>query len=386
MKMEPHQIDAALRFGDVAKQDGNRQAAMKFYLRAAQAGSIPGTIQLAQAKWNDSPQESVAMLEAIKPTSAAEEVAVARTLVVHKGWLRRIQAGQMYDHAASAKDMGFDQSTTEWTRYIGAIAAYGPECVIDRACIAFHTGNRDTEAYSQFAGHVMGTVNWDHKLQTTPWEFDPLPLEHGVWLGCDQRYMPFAEPLVKSLKHHGAEPKLYVFDDHPKGALYYHAARFLRLAEWMEKHRRPVWLLDVDALCNGPPRDRLFPLLDGHDIALRGRPCRLEPWNQLNASVVGFNCTPNGKAYLRAVADYIQRAVDTDGLQWGIDQVALLCAGFGGEHLRIRWLDDKAVDYEQQDDSAIWCNSGRAKWRHLQTGCVDPDRAKYLAKFLEWSK
>lgn len=385
--MEPHQIKALLKFGDQAKKEGNRKAALKMYQRAAQTGSVGATVRFANNSWIDGPESATFALEALKPGNPLEELEVSRALVVLKGWNRRLAAGKMYEHAESVNALGFEQDQPEWDRYREAGRSAKSEGFLDQTMVAYHEGNRQTYRYSLYKNHIMGTLDWDHPLQTAISGTDSnTSKDAAIWLACDQKYTPFANPLIKSLKHHGVTPEFYLFDDHKRGALYYHAARFIRLHEWMEANNRPVWLLDVDALCQTRPDQGLFPLLDGFDVALRGRPCRLEPWNQLNACVVGFNNTPNGRAYLRAIAEYIQRALDRDNLQWGIDQVAMLCAAHEGRNLLVKWLGDKAVDYTYQDEGVIWCNSGANKWRHLQPGCVDPDRQRYVDKFLEWTK
>jgi len=145
---------------------------------------------------------------------------------------------------------------------------------------------------------------------------------------------------------------------------YFHAVRLVRYYQHMVQMRRPLWLMDVDGLFNRTP-DGLFAQLDDHDVALRARPGRFEPWNQFNASVVGAAATPAAHDYFRRVAAYIAHHYQRDTLTWGIDQLAMyavyLHLARAGSAPRLALLGDRDVDYDYADDGIIWCNSGGAK-------------------------
>jgi len=153
---------------------------------------------------------------------------------------------------------------------------------------------------------------------------------------------------------------------------YYHAVRFIRYYEHLRHYGTPLWLMDVDAVINrdlGP----LFAMLDNNDIAVRIRPGRLEPWNQFNACVVGAGTSDNSFEYLRLIAAYLAYFFQRKELRWGIDQLAMYGVFADmedrGAAPRLALLGEREVDYEYRDDGFVWCNSGAAKFQHLQRLC-----------------
>lgn len=150
---------------------------------------------------------------------------------------------------------------------------------------------------------------------------------------------------------------------------YYHAVRFIRFHEHLRRYQCPLWMTDVDALVNRDLAD-LFALMNGHDIAMRVRPGRLEPWNQFNASLIGAAHTHRALAYHRQIAAYIADFHGRDGLKWGIDQLAMYAVFADLQDLgappSVALLGARAVDYTYRDDGFIWCNSGTRKFQHLQ--------------------
>jgi tetratricopeptide (TPR) repeat protein len=174
---------------------------------------------------------------------------------------------------------------------------------------------------------------------------------------------------------------------------YYHAVRFIRLYDHLKHYRRPLWLMDVDAVLNRDPQV-MFESASDADIAFRARPGRWEPWNQHNASVLGINPTPLGFEYLRLVAAYVAEFYAKDRLRWGIDQLAMYGVHEymrdAGRAPNVKLLDDRAVDYEANDDGFVWCNSGKGKFEQIQRlklgkeATRDPGKAKYLAVFKKY--
>lgn len=127
---------------------------------------------------------------------------------------------------------------------------------------------------------------------------------------------------------------------------YYHAVRYLRLFEELQRCRSPMWILDVDIHVQRDPRP-LFTSLAHADVAMRTHPCAFESVMKIAASCIGVAPTPLGIAYARRVAAYIThwRKLGTWG--WGIDQVALFSSyahmdtmGTAPETL---FLDDTAI-------------------------------------------
>lgn len=150
---------------------------------------------------------------------------------------------------------------------------------------------------------------------------------------------------------------------------YYHSVRFIRLHAHLGRYQCPLWMTDVDALVNRDLRD-LFAAMTDHDIAMRIRPGRFEPWNQFNASLIGASPTPRALAYHRQIAAYVADFHANAGLNWGIDQLAMYAVFADLQDLgtppSVALLGAKAVDYTYLDDGFIWCNSGPKKFQHLQ--------------------
>jgi hypothetical protein len=172
---------------------------------------------------------------------------------------------------------------------------------------------------------------------------------------------------------------------------YYHAIRFIRLLQHLETYGVPLWLMDVDAVVNRDLNE-LFGLLAGSDVSMRIRPGRMEPWNQFNACVVGWSTTAPSHEYLHLIAAYVAYFHQRKALRWGIDQLAMYGAFMDmrdrGADPRLALLGEREVDYLYRDDGFIWCNSGAAKFRHLQriqksmdVALVDPEREKFVAAF-----
>jgi hypothetical protein len=150
---------------------------------------------------------------------------------------------------------------------------------------------------------------------------------------------------------------------------YYHAVRFIRYVAHMERYGTPLWLMDVDALIN---RDlgELFDMLGVHDVAMRIRPGRVEPWNQFTACVDGAGTTPSSRDYITLTAAYLASFFQRKGLRWGIDQLAKYGVFADmhdrGDAPRLALLGPREVDYDYRDDGFVWCNSGIGKFQHLE--------------------
>lgn len=150
---------------------------------------------------------------------------------------------------------------------------------------------------------------------------------------------------------------------------YYHSVRFIRFYQHMLAYECPLWMMDVDALFNRDPTG-MFAMLEGKDVAMRVRPGRLEPWNQFNACIVGASTSPASLEYFRLMAAYTGRFVRDKQLKWGIDQLVMygVYADMAdrGQAPSLTLLGEREVDYDYRDDGFVWCNSGIAKFRHLQ--------------------
>jgi tetratricopeptide (TPR) repeat protein len=168
---------------------------------------------------------------------------------------------------------------------------------------------------------------------------------------------------------------------------YYHAIRFVRLYNHLKHYKKTLWLMDVDAFLHQDPQP-MFAAIGTADTAFRVRPARWEPWNQFNASVMAIAPTTAGINYLRMIAAYVADYYQNSHLRWGVDQLAMYAVYAHlqdvGRPPKVHLLDDRAVDYECNDDSFVWCNSGRGKFLQLKLLAkgaeeyIDADRSKYF--------
>lgn len=157
---------------------------------------------------------------------------------------------------------------------------------------------------------------------------------------------------------------------------YYHMARFIRLWKFQKYRKAPVWLTDVDVLVN---KD-LTPLMKmDHDIAIRMRPGRLEPWNQVAAVLVGINNTKGGMGFLTGVAAYVKYALEnTKHVFWGADQQAMysiFAHMLEDRSLSVRALMDKDTSLAPHDDDAFtWATAGVKKHAKYSPGYDTEDK------------
>ncbi len=141
---------------------------------------------------------------------------------------------------------------------------------------------------------------------------------------------------------------------------YYHAVRFVRLYQWRQMYDGPLWMIDADALANKNPQP-LLQETNNWDVALRVRPGRFEPWNIMSAGLIGIAPTDKGRQFLRLTAAYIAHYHSTDGLAWGIDQLALLAAFYATDECKLRFLSGREQDVELQEHGLFWFLSGQNK-------------------------
>jgi tetratricopeptide (TPR) repeat protein len=382
-------------------------------------------------------------------------VRILEELLVHKAWRERVRRNLMPQHAASLADMYFPFCREEFGLYAalcgklaaeptGGVTAHVRKLVARICAQDWPAARRDLDALlaRPDAPPVWRSITFDpnffHALARVPQadiaadlppllsvaapDFADRPI---AYLACDYTYFTrFAVPMIRSLADTapGAQLHVHIMDaadgqlgdvaafcraqpltvaisaEQPgidrKGSqaarAYYHAVRFIRYDQHLATYDRPLWLMDVDALFNRDPQV-LYDTIGAHDVALRVRPGRLEPWNQFNACIVGARPTGAARTYIRMIAAYIAHHHRQDTLIWGIDQIAMYAVF---THLQLAqsapslaFLDDRAIDYMYLDDGVVWCNSGRNKFAHLKRwpdGSLmidDPDRMRYLTRF-----
>ena len=113
-------------------------------------------------------------------------------------------------------------------------------------------------------------------------------------------------------------------------------ARFRHLPALLARYNRPVMVLDLDVLVNGPLR-LLLQRLGGHDVAMvRWHATRWDPWDALFASVSLYQPSAGGLRFAARASRYVAHFLDSGAAlpahpwqraeYWFLDQVALFAA------------------------------------------------------------
>lgn len=154
-------------------------------------------------------------------------------------------------------------------------------------------------------------------------------------------------------------------------AIYYHAIRFVRAAQFAAKMSQPLCCIDVDSILSGSA-DGLFSHLGTFDAQLMAQPGRVEVQNQICAAIMFFAPTENGRALLRRFAAYIATCHRRGLLIWGIDQTALFAVYSEmvskGVDLRLGPIPSDVFDSSYSAATLVWRGKCDAD---------DPERASF---------
>jgi tetratricopeptide (TPR) repeat protein len=355
-------------------------------------------------------------------------------LVCHKEWWERIKRGEAPYHAARVSDLFFTYAkdeAQEWhavnQRLLTARPGH-PTALAAAGLSKFSLGDRHgaeplfRAAAEKLPDHILEAIRfapafYDELRAFTNADLTRMlppvidvatlaPDSKGIlYLSCNFTYFrAFALPMVVSMRDASPQTPVHIHimdaDEREtayalaflnklaplKFALsierpgltsaplhearsYYHAVRFIRFYEHLRQYNCPLWLMDVDAVIN-TSLDDLFAKLEAHDVAMRIRPGRKEPWNQFNACIVGAGTSARSLEYFRLVAAYLAYFFQRKGLRWGIDQLAMYgvfadMEDRGGAP-SLALLGEREVDYTYRDDGFVWCNSGAGKFQHLK--------------------
>ncbi len=354
-------------------------------------------LKQATALWKQNPRECMRLLrEARQAAETPVEILAAESeLLVYGEWHERVKAGLPFQHSMGSDDLGW--RFTDVAQYTRAAGTVGGDQAGFAAFVA-GTHKAAEKIWSQSTGIVRNfrcsLAAKDESAWAEVETLSPAPENCTLaWLGCDGKYFEaFGCLLLKTLVDHGTAAHVHLMDptpdaialvqriapaagltvEYPKAErIYYHAARFKRFADMMDRNGA-AWFLDVDAICNRSLDEIAFT-----DIAMRLRPARIEPWNQFNACMIGV--APLGRPYMRAVADWLAACRET--WFWGIDQLALYCVwrAMDDDRPKIHCLTEKECDYDYQPQGVVWCNSGGGKF--TAAGQADPSRAAYYERF-----
>lgn len=224
-----------------------------------------------------------------------------------------------------------------------------------------------------------------------------------VFAACDTKYVSHAVPLIRSLEvfssgqtillhlvnpTESALQRLEVLSDELVNArlvlsrertdlssltdaqrrTYYACARFIRLAELMEKSACDFLVLDVDSLVVGPI-ERDFSDKPEAEICLRRRTLEGVTSEQLAvaAGSVWSRSTPGSRQFFKAVSADIQSAFADSSAAWHLDQVVLKRrVDDASIPVVVRNIKAKYADWDFRDDSVVWQGKGKRKFLDLR--------------------
>ena len=124
---------------------------------------------------------------------------------------------------------------------------------------------------------------------------------------------------------------------------YFASARLFRLFQFILRYNSPIMNLDVDGLVL-KHLDLLFHYVEGHDIGVRVRPGRFDPWNQVDAAGFVINPTELGIGYIELVAKYVGLFALEERSSWMLDQMSLFSTMEffrRHRHIDVKLLEDK---------------------------------------------
>lgn len=144
--------------------------------------------------------------------------------------------------------------------------------------------------------------------------------------------------------------------------IYFAAARFAVVRQFVEQFQSPVLVVDTDGLIvrslDGP-----FASFQGHDIGLIRRRT-LKPWQKTMAGAVLIQPTQSGIAFISRVADVLQMVLSRRP-EFHVDQMVIhgVSGAFqlSSRRLRVFPLTKLFADWEYLPGSYIWSAKGDRK-------------------------
>ena len=174
---------------------------------------------------------------------------------------------------------------------------------------------------------------------------------------------------------------------------YYACARFLRLAELLDRTDTPILMMDADGLFVAPidfdftdkPETQLcLPIRNLQDDK---RPLHL----RVAAGAIWVAPMKSTRTFFAAVAADLLERFRSGSPEWFVDQEVLadhLAKGTG--KVIARNLKKKYVDWDFQDDAIVWTGKGKRKRQDLGyvllRGCFDPDPDRRNASRRTWGE
>ena len=105
--------------------------------------------------------------------------------------------------------------------------------------------------------------------------------------------------------------------------------------------------------------------MKGHDIGVRVRPGRFEPWSQVDAAGFVINPTEVGIEYMKLVAKYVGIFALEEKSSWMLDQMSLFSTMEffrRHHHIDVKLLEDSMLGNQAIPYSVIWKTAGGEKF------------------------
>ena len=163
------------------------------------------------------------------------------------------------------------------------------------------------------------------------------------------------------------------------GRNYFHAIRYVRVAQAVQSSTGPFVLTDVDGLINADPC-RIFDVLKGCDAGVCVIPAAWIAKSQMRGDFAAFAPTELGRAYAWRIAAFIADAYERNALFWAIDQNALFTVytemAAAGRAPRLTVFGPDVYSQSADPDAVFWSSAGKEKFRdiaRLQAGGLGED-------------
>jgi hypothetical protein len=139
--------------------------------------------------------------------------------------------------------------------------------------------------------------------------------ERLVFTACD------FDPAGATTRIYDAPPKTWT----EKPVAHLQSVRFLRLGALLKHLQRPVFVSDIDLLLQRGVAD-LLEAHDHEDVVLNENEATFNAGSRLTANLLLVNPTPNGAAFVGALAGYLEDRLSRPFVTRWIDQVGLTLA------------------------------------------------------------
>lgn len=400
----------------------------------AEPSNIAAGIAYAIQSFTDDPSETTRTFEKLMDQAGNDEAAQSKilmSLLPYREFHERMKRGAPAHHATNLNELFFTHAASEFQlfqRLVVKNEKADSATAIKRFIAAFCSRDypqaqkllQEIQASSKDGAWVnvtfdsafyakLDSATDDPLFAQLPAVSDVLVQEFSarpiIFLACNSGYFSrFGMPLLRSLAENGATSQVHLHlmdasDDQLREAVafckainlniavsaensgieekqktdarsYYHAIRFVRFYQFLRKYKNTLWMMDVDALFNRNPKE-MFSLIGKHDVAVRIRAGRIEPWNQFSACIVGAALHDASLNYFRLVSAYILEFYERKSLRWGIDQLALFSVF---EYLReqkrepsLAFVDAKIADLDYSEDGVVWLTAGAVKFQSADT-------------------